>query len=610
VTRTRPPRTAQPRPRNWPAIAPKSCGSRPGGSDINTIANGAAGRNGQLVLNIDQPRRATIGPPSAAADRTGKPAGAAGAAAPHGRPRPRVPDYVPFPTLTLPDRLASFVRVVAAAVGCDEANIALPVLAATAGAIGNTRQVRLKRGWTEPAVVWAALVGASGVRKSPPFRAAMRPLVEAEQEFRDRYREEMARYAALTTEQQKGEPEPVLRRVLTEDVTIESVATILAENPRGVINARDEVDDWFQSMTRYKGKQGGTDRGRWLKLSNADTLTVDRKTGEPHLRRLFIRIASCSLTGTIQPGILAASLDRMARASGLAARLLLAMPTARRTYWSEAEIDPETEAQYGALIRSLLGLIMTADVQDRAVPHVLNLTPEAKALWVPFYNRIQDEKADAEPDIAAVLAKLEGYAARFALIYHVATEAAAGRDALAPVPAAAVRAGIGLARWFADEARRIYLVLGESDEDRERRDLVEWVRARGGRCTPRDLQKARGGSFPTAEAAETGLSALVDAGDGVWLSEPNSRGGWTKKTFILNDSDTCDTRVPADRDRSGDASDTRADTRPDDPAKYGDKGLSVASVGVVNRDKPVVGPAASGGASVAAAPAADEEGDL
>jgi hypothetical protein len=185
------------------------------------------------------------------------------------------------------------------------------------------------------------------------------------------------------------------------------------------------------------------------------------------------------------------------------------------------------------------------------------------------------------------LAKLEGYGARFALLHHVVTEVAAGRDALAPVGPESVQAGIDLAGWFAAEARRIYFVLAESDDEREERELEEWVRGRpASRCTARDLQKSRGGSFPTADAAEIALQSLVDHGRGTWKSQPNPNGGWSKKEFVLstfNDTDTCDTRPAEARPGMRGCSDTRTDTRSATPEKTRGNGSSVASVGVVER---------------------------
>jgi len=487
--------------------------------------------------------------------------------------------YHPFPCAALPEPLRSYVRQTATAIGCDDANVALPVLAVCAAGIGNTRQIRLKRGWTEPAIVWAAIVGYSGSRKSPPFRAAIKPLTDAESVFRDDYARELAQYNALSGEQRENRSAPVLRRVLVEDVTIESVGTILAENPRGIINANDEIDDWFQSMCRYKGRNGGTDRARWLKLSNAQTLTVDRKTGDPHVRKLFIPMASCSLAGTVQPRILASSLDQMARASGLAARLLLAMPPQRTIYWSEDEVDPKTEEDYSFAVRGLLALTMTADARGRHRPHVLDLASDAKRAWVQFFNSIQDAKANAESDFGAVLAKLEGYAARFALIHHVVTEVVAGRDALSPVPEVSVRAGIDLAEWFTGEARRIYATLGESDEQRAERELLEWIEGRGGRCTPRELQRARGSSFPTSEAAESALEALVSSGRGNWIRCVIPSGGRPTKVFALRahtGTDNTDTTLRAE----GGPADSVADNRPTTTEKPREK---PDCVGIVER---------------------------
>ena len=70
--------------------------------------------------------------------------------------------FRPFPTHVLPAALRGFVSGTAKAMGCDESYIALPLLSVLATAIGNSRRVQLKRGWTEPAILWSAIVGESG----------------------------------------------------------------------------------------------------------------------------------------------------------------------------------------------------------------------------------------------------------------------------------------------------------------------------------------------------------------------------------------------------------------------------------------------------------------
>src|SRR5262249_37306638 len=82
----------------------------------------------------------------------------------------------PIRVEVLPSPLDGFVAEGAASLGCDPAYVALPALAAIASAIGNTRALRLKRGWEEPSIIWAVVVGDSGTTKTPAFKLGVRNL--------------------------------------------------------------------------------------------------------------------------------------------------------------------------------------------------------------------------------------------------------------------------------------------------------------------------------------------------------------------------------------------------------------------------------------------------
>src|SRR5262249_22417223 len=120
----------------------------------------------------------------------------------------------------------------------------------------------------------------------------------------------MEEYKASRKRRKKGEAEeaqelpekPVLRRVVTADVTIEKLGQMLEDNPRGLLVARDELAAWFNSFTRYKGKAGGSDLPAWLEMHRGGTLVIDRKNGDRPT--LFIPRAAVGVTGTIQPGSL------------------------------------------------------------------------------------------------------------------------------------------------------------------------------------------------------------------------------------------------------------------------------------------------------------------
>ena len=59
----------------------------------------------------------------------------------------------PFPVHVLPSPVGDYVHAASKAIGCDPSFIALPVLAGLSRAIGNGRVIRLKRTWTEPAII-------------------------------------------------------------------------------------------------------------------------------------------------------------------------------------------------------------------------------------------------------------------------------------------------------------------------------------------------------------------------------------------------------------------------------------------------------------------------
>src|SRR5262249_53396549 len=161
--------------------------------------------------------------------------------------------------------------------------------------------------------------------------------------------------------------------------------------------------------------------------------------------RLVARRALASVTGTIQPAVLARALDREALAAGLGARFLFAYPPRRKREWNENEIGDETVESYQDLLRDLLKLEL-ADTTKRK-PHFLGLSAEAKRLWIAFYNEWGSVQEVAEGEQAAAFAKLEAYASRLMLLHHVVSHTAAGVDDRRAVTEASAKAGIALARW-------------------------------------------------------------------------------------------------------------------------------------------------------------------
>src|SRR6185436_9952012 len=97
-------------------------------------------------------------------------------------------------------------------------------------------------------------------------------------------------------------------------------------------------------------------------------------------------------------------------------------------------------------------------------PIDLPLTPEAREVWIDFYNRHGGEQMELTGNEAALASKLAGAAPRLALIVQLVSDP----NSMA-VDEVSMAAGITLADWFGHEGRRVYGVLDESDEEREHR---------------------------------------------------------------------------------------------------------------------------------------------
>ena len=431
--------------------------------------------------------------------------------------------WQPFPVELLPPRLRDFVTATADALDCEPAFVALPTLPVVAAAVGTTRAIELKASWQEPCIVWAAVVARSGTLKSPAFDAAVKPLRRLQTQVLRRYAEDCELHAAKG--KSTGEkPPPPPARYLTADATLEALAPMLERNPRGLLVARDELSGWVRSFDAYKAKGRGGDAAGWLEVWRAGTLCVDRKTSTSH----YVPRAAVSVCGTIQPGVLAAVLSCEHFENGLAARLLLASPPERLKVWTTRVPPRQTVDAYARLVGELLAL-EHADGEHGPEPLALPLSREARPLWEAWYNQHAERQHNAPTEkLAASLAKVEAYAARFALLFTLCNEPHAHE-----IPPDALAAGCKLADWFAAEQERMYGTLGQAEETGDAQRLAALVAQRGGRLTARELQRCCR-SYATAQAAEAALDALVKSGRGKWEYPPASpTGGRPSRVFVL-----------------------------------------------------------------------------
>ena len=439
-------------------------------------------------------------------------------------------EWTPFPTNHLPEPLATFVIETAHGIGCDESMVALPLLAAVAGAIGNTRAIEARPGWREPAVLWTAAVAESGSGKTPAFRAVMQ-FSDREQRghfdsyevdlgnfevAEQRYEADLARWKKAAARGAAGDPperpeRPTAKRVVVNDATVEALVPVLKANPRGVLVAVDELAGLVQSFDAYKpGGRGGADRSKWLSMHSAGPVTVDRKTSGT----IYVESAAVSICGGVQPGTLARTMTTDNVDAGLLGRLLLAMPPRRKRQWTTQRVDFATEAAVSRLFGVLFAVPMPADG-----PKVLDAAPDAVDCFKDFWIEHDQDVQSASGAVRSMLAKAEAAVVRLALVIHV-TRQAAGEPLPDRIDADTMRRAIVLGRWFAREGRRVYgLLLGGRATDQASDDAVaaeRWVAGQGGAASLRDLRKGLRRFRDDDERAERALRRLVAEGRATW----------------------------------------------------------------------------------------------
>ncbi len=420
-------------------------------------------------------------------------------------------DRPAFPLDYFPPKIADYCRQVAESHVVDESFAGLPMLAVAATAMGNTFRLQLKKGFIVPPTLWVGIVSPSGTNKSGPLSEVIAPLYQP-------IPIEDTENALLNPQGQKA---------VVSDATLEAVITRLSESPRGLMVFRDELAGWAKSFNAYK-KSGG-DEQTWLEFWGAKEYHLDRKTNN---EQIHIPAASTCVLGGIQPKILVECFDPGKFASGLVPRLLITCPPASDMYWSEAEVSDDAARVWAEAILWLRKRPFAAFDPNtgRYQPHVLTLTPEAKAHYVDFFNEISGEIAGMENEQARGFAsKARVVAGRLMLIHRGLHLASGGYGSMTgPVELDSAKAGVAWARWALAEQMRVYGFTSIEYARQQAETLAEAIRDKHkGRATIRQVQHTNTKRYPNAEAAKDAMEQLVKAGLARWAD------GSSKKVVLV-----------------------------------------------------------------------------
>lgn len=396
---------------------------------------------------------------------------------------------VPFPLKCLPEPLAKLCADIGETIGCPPDYSACFALATMSGTAGASVAVNVKEDWEEHASLFICAVAPPNGGKTPSFKLITRPVIEEQ-----------------TKRISEGDKHPAY----VGDVTVEKLAEILRDGPRGALLLRDELAGWIKGMDQYKAK-GGSDRQFWLSAWSSDSVSVHRKNPDsPHV---FIAHPCISVAGGIQPDVLG---SLRGNDDGFYDRILFTYPQtlqAKGEDWKSCEKG--LLKAWSCALTKIRGVGMVADGTKPLRPRFVSLEEEAKGEWVRYTNVLAKKINDPDfpKHLTGVAGKLKGYGARLALVSMLLRVAYAKNGEIGSLTKEDMKNGAAIAMYFLAHAERVYRVMGRDPGVNDATKVLRWVRANGKPTfSRRDAYRGLRKSFSKPELLAEPLRRLVQHG--------------------------------------------------------------------------------------------------
>lgn len=395
----------------------------------------------------------------------------------------------PPPVHCLPQFLQEYCHTASISAEADERMILPFALLALAGTIGSTIELQVKPGHKEPAVLWVAVVAHSGAHKSPALHHAFAPVYEWQKEVtrdylasKKAYEAELEEWQSTPRAERGRKPTPPIHHKLKiNDGTMEAVASALEENPRGITWTSDELLSFVGGLNQYKGGHGN-DRARSLELWNCKPTTILRQGKEIHLERPAI-----NLGGGIQPGVLN-ELCPGGREDGFFERLLITIARSEAPPNVRHGFDPRPLQEWARVMRRMID---GCEIDQFDEVKLAKFDSRAQERWFDLSDAHRAQMRQMQATKMGIAQKIEAYAARLALILHVARFFAGETKDLYEVDTKDVEAGWTLALWFEHNAFLARGLMTITDEDRLVNKVIAWIRDHGGQATLREIQMGK-----------------------------------------------------------------------------------------------------------------------
>lgn len=343
-----------------------------------------------------------------------------------------------FPWEAMPPVLADHARQVAAVYQVPAEYPALAALTVGGFSMGNRTFCELKPGVAVRANLYTMIYMASGERKSSAYRPLVEPLEifasehlegwERLQRERRIYRAKCERIEKMLADPKLDKDDEELWRhelsklvepagsskdFLTSNATPEALEARMAEaGGRAAVFSADSRD--FLEVLQGIYSNGQNRESIYLKGYDGDAIMIHRMGREIDIDKPAISM------------LLLVQCDKLAElggndglhAGGFIPRLIQLVPDSLvgTRFWHETGLDPELQRQYSEAVLARL-----ERYSDQAEDHFTPIAPEAKALWIEFYNGMEEAMAGDLREHAAQAVRWQSLPVRLGLIlaeYH------------------------------------------------------------------------------------------------------------------------------------------------------------------------------------------------
>ena len=349
-------------------------------------------------------------------------------------------ESIPFPDEIFPDPIRHIIDSTKVCLNFPADYICPALIFASSIALGNALAVEIKKGWTEKAIFYMAIVGEPGTNKSSCLEFAIEPLRKIDRDNLKTYKKKLKQYEATKNDPDKAIEQPVYGQIVLSDITVEGFLKQHLNTPRGLAIYADELMGFVKSFSRYRS---GNDEEVWTQLFTGVPIIVNRL----HSDSFSVSSPFVGIIGGVQPGMLRKFADGKTE-SGFIYRWLFAYPD-KRTFsrFQDDEIDDETLSRWNIIIDTI------RKIRYNGRTTVIRFSPEAYDLYKQWYNTGRETMEHASTSYIGITTKMERYCARFALILEV-LRYTCGQSDLSAISAQSLKDAFKLTYYFIAGAQK------------------------------------------------------------------------------------------------------------------------------------------------------------